>query len=166
MKLSCLPAILSLILIPFSMNAQTGTEPEFREMLDKMYKKTVPLVQPEQVSLDGATILDTRQQEEYVVSHLPGAKFVDYGSFKAESLEDLPKDTPILVYCSVGYRSERVGEKLQEAGFTNVKNLYGGIFYWYFKGGDIVNMSNAPTDRIHTYNEKWGKWCLKGEKVN
>lgn len=88
-----------------------------------------------------------------------------YNGFKIESLEAIPKDAPIVVYCSVGYRSERIGEKLLEAGYTNVHNLYGGIFNWFYEGGELVNMNNDSTERIHTYNKKWSQWCLKGEKV-
>ncbi len=135
-------------------------------MLEDMYRKSVPLAKPAEVgSLASWVVLDTRALEEFEVSHLPGARFMDYQSFKAEALEDLPRDTPILVYCSVGYRSERIGEKLQDAGFTHVRNLYGGIFYWHQEGKPIVNIAEEPTHRIHTYNKKWSAWCLTGEKV-
>lgn len=146
------------------MTAQT-TPREYYEMLDEMYRQTVPLVQPGDAEVDNAVLLDTREAEEYAVSHLPGARMVPYQGFRVESLEDLPRDTPIIVYCSVGYRSERIGEQLQEAGYTNVQNLYGGIFNWVLEGGQVVNMENVPTDRVHTYNENWSKWCLKGQKV-
>ena len=38
------------------------------------------------------------------------------------------QDAPIVVYCSVGIRSQRVGQQLLEAGYTQVWNLRGGIF--------------------------------------
>jgi len=155
---------LFLLSLMTSMTAQT-TPQKYYDMLDGMYRNTVPLGHPEEVEPDGLVFLDTREAEEYAVSHIPGARLVPYNGFKVESLEAIPKDAPIVVYCSVGYRSERIGEKLLEAGYTNVHNLYGGIFNWYFEGGELVNMNNDSTDRIHTYNKKWSKWCLKGEKV-
>ena len=75
------------------------------------------------------------------------------------------KDQEVIVYCSVGYRSERIGEKLQKAGYTNVKNLYGGIFSWKNEGNEVVRDADIPTDSVHTYNKSWGKWLLKGIEV-
>jgi predicted sulfurtransferase len=65
----------------------------------------------------------------------------------------------------VGYRSEKVGEKLQELGFQNVKNLYGGIFQWKNEGFEVENSLSMPTDSVHTYNKRWSKWLLKGVRV-
>ncbi len=69
------------------------------------------------------------------------------------------------MYCSVGVRSERVGEKLQQAGFKNVRNLYGGIFAWKNKGYVVYNQQNEPTDSVHAYNRYWGQWLTKATKV-
>ena len=90
---------------------------------------------------------------------------VGYDHFQEYKLKDIPKDQPIVVYCSVGYRSERIGEKLQEMGFTQVYNLYGGIFDWKNRGMEVENMEGEPTEKVHTYNKKWGQWLLRGEKV-
>ena len=65
----------------------------------------------------------------------------------------------------MGYRSERIGEKLQKMGFTNVKNLYGGIFDWKNQDFEVVGMDNLATDSVHTYNKSWSKWLYKGIKV-
>ena len=45
-------------------------------------------------------------------------------------VEDIARESTIVVYCSVGYRSEKIAEELDKLGFTNVSNLYGGIFEW------------------------------------
>ena len=79
-------------------------------------------------------------------------------------ITSLPKNTPIVIYCSVGYRSEKVTEKLIENGFTNVKNLYGGIFEWVNEENLIVDQKNNKTDKIHPFNNDWGKWLTKGIK--
>ncbi|MCA6407991.1 MAG: rhodanese-like domain-containing protein, partial [Cytophagales bacterium] len=89
----------------------------------------------------------------------------NYGSYSIEDLKKLPKNEKIIVYCSVGYRSERVGEKLQKLGYQNVYNIYGGIFEWKNEGMPVVNRQNQPTDSVHTYNKNWSKWLLKGVKV-
>lgn len=76
----------------------------------------------------------------------------------------MPKFALVIVYCSVGYRSERIGEKLQDAGFINVQNLYGGIFKWVNEGMPVYN-SIGPTKQVHGYSRSWGVWLQKGEKV-
>ncbi len=143
------------------------TEPEFHAMLDNMYKQTVPLLKTEQVAkqTEKYLILDTREPEEYAVSHLPQAQLSGYDNFDASVVAKLPKDQPILVYCSVGYRSERIGEKLQEMGFTEVYNLYGGIFEWKNHDQPVWDAQDQPTEKVHTYNRLWSKWLFKGEKV-
>ena len=110
------------------------------------------------------TILDTRETSEYKVSAIGGAKSVGYNDFSVEkiSAEITNKDQPIVVYCSLGIRSEEVGEKLKKAGFTNVQNLYGGIFEWKNKGYPVWDQNKKETDSIHTFSKKWSKWLLKG----
>lgn len=138
------------------------------ENFDKMFKRLtsgdVPVVYPEHLDSAKALLLDARERNEFEVSHLKAARFVGYDDFDIEALSDVPKDTPIVVYCSVGYRSEKVGKKLQDAGFTNVSNLYGGIFHWVNTGNTVVSDS-GETQKVHAFNQKWGKWLEKGEKV-
>tara|TARA_B110000037_G_scaffold55184_1_gene67558 strand:+ start:1009 stop:1173 length:165 start_codon:yes stop_codon:yes gene_type:complete len=49
--------------------------------------------------------------------------------------------------------------------YTNVSNLYGGLFEWSNQEMPLVSRSNNySTVKIHPYNEKWGKWIRVGEK--
>ncbi|NBW36418.1 MAG: rhodanese-like domain-containing protein [Cytophagia bacterium] len=111
------------------------------------------------------TLLDARAPAEYAVSHLENALLVGYEDFNIENVKDLDKKTPIVVYCSVGYRSEKVAEKLKQAGFTNVSNLYGGIFEWINQGHKVVDSNEKETNNVHAYNKTWGIWLSKGNKV-
>ncbi|MEQ9297026.1 MAG: rhodanese-like domain-containing protein [Cyclobacteriaceae bacterium] len=157
--------IVCIVLLPIASSAQGA----FDLMLKGMYKETVPLISADsaQKVLDNAqaVFLDTRSSDEYEVSHIAGSQFVDYDSFKVKKLADLPKDSAIIVYCSVGYRSERIGEKLLKAGFTNVSNLYGGIFEWKNEQQEVVNKASQPTDSVHAFNKLWGVWLTEGVKV-
>jgi rhodanese-related sulfurtransferase len=142
----------------------------FEKKLEGMYKKTVPLIRPEQLSDwtssgEKLILLDTRSQREYEISHLPNARFIDYDSFTGDKVSDLSPSSKVIVYCSVGYRSERIGEELQKLGFENVYNLYGGIFQWKNNDYKIVNQLGMATDSVHAYNRLWGKWLEKGIKV-
>jgi rhodanese-related sulfurtransferase len=102
-------------------------------------------------------ILDTREPDEYAVSHLPGAIQVSPGSDPAKTLADLPKDSPVVVYCSVGYRSSRYARKMERAGFTNVVNLEGSIFLWANEGRPLETGPGKPGNRVHPYDSKWGQ---------
>jgi rhodanese-related sulfurtransferase len=112
-------------------------------------------------------ILDAREMKEYKVSHIASAKYVGYDRFSSEEIStDIQnKTTPIVVYCSLGIRSEDIGEKLQKEGFTNVKNLYGGIFEWKNSDLPIIDSEGKDTENVHVYSKFWGKWLKNGEKV-
>lgn len=160
-----LPPFILIILSTFTSCGQKT----FDEKMESLYKKTVPLIKSDSLKpkLDDVVLLDTRAKEEYEISHIKGARFVDYDDFEVEQVRDIPKDKEVIVYCSVGYRSERVGEKLQKAGYSNVKNLYGGIFGWKNEGNEVVvGPNDQPTDSVHTYNRLWGKWLFNGIKVH
>lgn len=162
---NCLPPFLILILSALT----TCGQKTFDEKMQSLYKNTVPLVNADQLKeklSTGIVLLDTRAPEEYAVSHISGARLVDYDKFKMKDVKDISKDTEVIVYCSVGYRSERIGEKLKAAGYKNVKNLYGGIFDWKNKGYDVIDSEDKVTEKVHTYNKTWGQWLYKGEKIN
>lgn len=52
----------------------------------------------------------------------------------ADGLEDL-KDKEVIVYCRSGNRSGQAAMMLETMGFTNVKNLIGGMLSWEEKYG-------------------------------
>lgn len=139
-------------------------------MLKGMYRYTVPQLQPMQLyphlqkTESRPLLLDIRSLAEYKVSHLKGARLAAYDDFDVSQLKDVPKETPVIVYCSVGYRSEKVGEQLQQAGYDNVQNLYGGIFGWVNQGYPVYNKS-GKTNKVHAYSKTWGIWLQEGEKV-
>jgi hypothetical protein len=65
------------------------------------------------------------------------------------------------LYCSIGYRSEKIGEKLKDAGYTNVQNLFGSIFEWVNQELPVENSKDEIVKKVHTYNRLWGKWVDK-----
>src|SRR5690606_42136192 len=58
---------------------------------------------------------------------------------------DIPKQSTIVVYCAVGNRAERIGEKLLKAGYKHVYNLYGGIFEWMNQGNPVYTSGQVQT---------------------
>ena len=109
--------------------------------------------------------LDARSLEEFEVSHIKNAKWIGYDDFDLTRVEGIPKETAIVIYCSVGFRSEKVGEKLESAGFSNVQNLYGSIFEWVNQGEPVYTDQGIETLRVHVFSKEWGQWLIRGEKV-
>lgn len=136
--------------------------------LKLMNRESVPYIHSEDLNTtDGPILLDARDISEFEVSHLKNAIWVGDMAFDpAEVQEKLTdKSQPIVVYCSIGVRSEDIGEKLMELGYTDVKNLYGGIFEWKNKNGSVYNSKGVETDSVHAYNRLWGRLLKNGTKV-
>ena len=100
-------------------------------------------------------LLDARSPEEYAVSHLPDARRVDPKAGAHPALDTLAADTPLVVYCSVGYRSAGVVQSLQDQGFTNVVNLTGSLFRWANEGRP-VDRDGQRVAAVHPYDATWG----------
>ena len=106
--------------------------------------------------------LDARAIEEFRVSHIANARWVGSRDFRLSHLEGIPKDATIVVYCSVGIRSQRIGQVLIGAGFTQVSNLEGGIFKWMVDGNEVVDSHNQITVQVHPYDFLWGIFAPVG----
>lgn len=98
-------------------------------------------------------LIDARKAEEYAVSHLPGAHHLQ--TVEAVQDSEIAPDAALVVYCSVGYRSARLAQKLQNAGYDHVMNLEGSIFEWHNQGHPVV-CEGEPVRRVHPYNRTWG----------
>ena len=159
---------LLMILTAFSLPAlaQRTNSKAFGMMIDALISESVPVITcTELKQMPQAIRLDARERKEFDVSHLPGARWIGYDNFDLKRVADLPKTAPLVIYCSVGVRSEKVGEKLKAAGYTNVQNLYGSLFEWVNQGNPVVDSTGRPTQRVHAYSRTWGIWLKRGEKI-
>lgn len=143
--------------------------PEFKFMLDSIYELTAPLISvADLIKMDKQNmyILDTREEEEYDVSHLKNARHVGYIWFDMRTIYDIPMDANVVLYCTVGSRSEKIAGKLLAAGYKNVYNLYGGIFEWINERNPVYKRNGVQTSEIHTYDKALSRWVDRGSKVN
>lgn len=101
-------------------------------------------------------VLDVRDQVEYNVSHLKASQRIDPREPHLSEHLTFAKDTPIVVYCSVGYRSAKIAEQIRIQGFSRVFNLSGGIFQWASERRPVFKDSR-PVEFVHPYNSKWAK---------
>lgn len=138
-------------------------------LLLKENKQSVPYITVEELSKKkNFILLDSREKVEFETSHIEHARFVGYDKFKLKKIKNLlpnDKNEPIVVYCSLGIRSEDIAEKLQKAGYTNVYNLYGGIFEWKNKDYPVIDSEGNETENIHAFDENWSRWLKKGIKI-
>lgn len=105
-------------------------------------------------------LLDARNENEYAVSHLQGAVCATSEQQALRALKDQPKDLPIVVYCSIGYRSSLLARKLTAQGYSNVKNLEGSIFAWANEGRPVYRGA-SEVKKVHPFNEQWGQLLKK-----
>ncbi|TDE03586.1 rhodanese-like domain-containing protein [Flavobacterium hiemivividum] len=151
-------------LFSITLHAQNNIE----QALKKFNKETVPYIKVNELKeKKNLVFLDAREPQEYKVSHIQNAIPVGFDHFNSKKVTANLKDknATIIVYCSIGVRSEQIGEKLQKLGYKNVYNLYGGIFEYKNNGEKVVNNQNKVTDSIHTYNKAWSIYLKKGIKV-
>jgi rhodanese-related sulfurtransferase len=139
----------------------------FDEKVTGLIDFSVPVISVQELykSKSDYIILDTREKEEYDISHIQDAKYIGYKDFDKKKMTAIPKDSKIVLYCSVGYRSEKIGKKLQKLGYTNVYNLFGSIFEWVNQGYMVVDNLNHPVFKVHTYDKKWSQWVDEDKAV-
>ncbi|SFI83016.1 rhodanese-like domain-containing protein [Olleya namhaensis] len=149
--------------------AQSIAQDTLDELLKKHNKNSVPYITVQELAMPitDAVILDAREPKEFEVSHIKNAILVGYDFFDIKTVTEkhTNKDQKIVVYCSLGIRSETIAKKLKDEGYTNVLNLYGGIFEWKNNDFIVVDSEEKETNKVHTFNEAWSKWLKKGDKI-
>jgi rhodanese-related sulfurtransferase len=131
---------------------------DFDKMVMKYLRFDVPTITIDEIDPNKEYLfIDCRQPEEYEISTIKGAINVTTGTFQEQLLNNYEKDTPIIVFCSIGYRSEKLTKTLIKHGYKNTNNLYGSIFEWANRDLPLYRKNNITTD-IHTYNRRWSTW--------
>lgn len=93
----------------------------------------------------GIPFVDVREVEEYAQARIPGAKLLPLSEFLAR-YQELPKDTPVVLYYRTGNRSEQAAAWLAQQGYTNILNLRGGIVLWYRMG---LPVDTTPVEEVY-----------------
>jgi hydroxyacylglutathione hydrolase len=88
-------------------------------------------------SLARATIIDVRGADEYRAGHIEQAVSLPMGQL-FKKLDLIPPRQQVIVHCGGGLRSQVVASMLQRVGFTNIRNMIGGIDAWKRAGLPIV----------------------------
>jgi rhodanese-related sulfurtransferase len=77
------------------------------------------------------SLIDVRQAWENQLASLPGSQLIPLNEL-AQRIQEItpPPDTPVIVYCHHGIRSQSAADFLDRAGIGNVSSLSGGIDAW------------------------------------
>ena len=78
---------------------------------------------------DDIQLIDVREQWEWDISRIPGARLVPLGTLDTAA-PTLDASREVILYCKVGVRSLHAAEELADLGFTKLANLSGGIIRW------------------------------------
>lgn len=102
----------------------------------------VESVQPSDITAE-TYVLDVREDDEWAAGHMPGAVHIPMSGLLPR-IDEVPKDTDVVVVCKVGARSAQVTAYLNQHGWANVRNLDGGVISWVHAGRDFVTDSGVP----------------------
>jgi adenylyltransferase/sulfurtransferase len=75
------------------------------------------------------TLIDVREASERQISVLPDQLHIPLGTLPVQ-FEDLERSAELVLYCRTGNRSGQAAAFLRANGFTNVRNVLGGINHW------------------------------------
>ena len=85
------------------------------------------------VKRDNPLLIDVRQPSEYASGHIPNAINISLQTLSA-NLDKIPKDRPVVLYCTSGYRTAMGIMTLQMLGYTNVRGFPPSIQGWKAAG--------------------------------
>jgi len=101
-------------------------------------------------------LVDARPPVQYGWSHVDGAVNLDPSQPDLSRLENVRRDTPVVVYDGPGVVGAAMVKALTGAGFTRVSNLDGGLFRWVNEGNPVVNDQGAATT-VSPISWSWGR---------
>lgn len=104
-------------------------------------------------------LLDAREPVEFAVSHLPGAIRIDPDATADQIHSEIDPTRPMVIYCSIGYRSSELANRLISAGYSDTMNLEGSIFKWANEDRPLVR-DGQPVHQVHPYSARYAGMLL------
>lgn len=88
---------------------------------------------------DDFILVDVRTSEEYRDGHLEGSVNIDYFSDDfSNEIKQLGLETPIVLYCRSGNRSEKSMSIMYDLGFVELRNFKGGYKEWILANNLVI----------------------------
>ena len=95
-------------------------------------------------------VVDVRTDAEVRVSVIPGAITKSQYENNKKRYDGLM----VIPYCTVGGRSGAYAKQLVDNG-VKVKNYKGSILQWIDAGLPLETLEGRPTNRVHTYSDRY-----------
>jgi rhodanese-related sulfurtransferase/glyoxylase-like metal-dependent hydrolase (beta-lactamase superfamily II) len=100
------------------------------ELMGRVERITAATLAEQRGEAEAPLLVDVRSEHEWREGHIDGSVNLPLGRLP-ERLSELPRDRPLVVYCSSGYRSSIAASILQARGIDDVADLVGGIGAWH-----------------------------------
>src|SRR2546423_5992031 len=126
--------------------ASTETIEQVKERIEEVD----PAEAREELAKGGVALVDTREPNEYMESHIDGAELVRPVDV-ADRIEEVVPDHSrrVILYCASGNRSARAADQLRELGYENAASVRGGIKGWEAGGlPGITPEGMSPGQRL------------------
>lgn len=97
------------------------------------------------LTVEGTVLIDIREPGEFAEGHIPGAINIPIRDIP-ESLNHIPTDRPVFIYCASGWRAGLALSSLRLMGYDNVLAYAPSVKGWTAAGEALVNEENVPED--------------------
>jgi molybdopterin/thiamine biosynthesis adenylyltransferase/rhodanese-related sulfurtransferase len=110
---------------------------------------------------NGAVIVDVRENEEFAVGHVPGARHVPRAYLESRIEGIVPdRDAHVVLYCASGNRSAYAARTMQQdLGYSNVESMTGGITLWKDRGYAV----DVPRTLTPEQRDRYSRHLLMSE---
>ena len=111
-----------------------------------------------------AVVLDVRTEGEFAQGHLKNAININWNDPTFDGkINNIPKNTPIFVYCLSGSRSMSAANFMRNNGYTHVYELMGGIMKW--SAANLPLTTDSSVKKVKVMNLASFKELTKGDKI-
>lgn len=102
--------------------------PKFLALVERCKKNITEILPKDLEKYPHHVKIDVRELEEWSLGHLPEAIHLSKGIIERDIEKTIPNEnTPLIIYCSGGFRSILVAYNLQKMGYKNILSLKGGF---------------------------------------
>lgn len=115
-------------------------------------------------STPGGVVLDVRTPEEFVQGHIANATNISWNDPTFDGkINNIPKTTPVFVYCLSGSRSMSAANFMRNNGYSIVYELMGGIMKW--SAANLPITTDSSVKKVAGMDLASFKELTKGDKI-
>ena len=155
-SISLLSFVLSSSLLISSCNSSTAGGTNFQLNAPEFSEKIA--------STPGGVVLDVRTPGEFAQGHIANATNISWNDPTFDGkINNIPKTTPIFIYCLSGARSMSAANFMRNNGYSNVYELMGGIMKW--SAANLPITTDSSVKKVAGMDLASFKELTKGDKI-